>query len=155
MKIFPILFRNLFILKEKIRKNVTECSIFKLFYFSHFGKALHPKNLQARVLLGLLLFQVSLLFPSLICFLQLVGALELNGLWFLRLCDPLWVFYSSGFLSHWLGALFNKAWQGFIKNALVGTYQLVERITDHQRVSGWSLGLIVMALQKSKSHFGS
>jgi len=53
---------------------VTEYSIFKLFYFSHFGKALHPKNLQARgVVLGLLLFQVSLLFPSLICFLQLVG----------------------------------------------------------------------------------
>jgi hypothetical protein len=36
----------------------------------------------------------------------------------LPLCDPLWVFYSSGFLSCWLGALFNKAC--FIKKALVG-----------------------------------
>jgi hypothetical protein len=50
----------------------------------------------------------------------------------LPLCDPLWVFYSSGFLSRWLGALFNKAC--FIKKALVGTYQC------------WLVGLFVVVM---------
>jgi hypothetical protein len=57
-------------------------------------------------------------------------------------------FYSSGFLSPGWVLCFIKLARVSSKKPWISVGQLVERITDHQRVSGWSLGFIIMALQK-------